>query len=130
MKKNNTVSSEHFQNLQNHRNRYNDRYHRLTYSLSLTFLVCFNKKKAGDKLILLAQITLHYTFIQVFLLVIDRQSNGQKDKQWYTKHYTAKQRSSNMNPTGGELSCSGSVSSPCSTRGTRRVTRRIQYPWI
>jgi len=45
--------------------------------------------------------------------------NGQKDKQWSTKHYTENYRSSNTNPTktGGELKCSGRVSSssPCVT---------------
>ena len=44
---------------------------------------------------------------------------GQTGKQWSTKHYTQKKRSSNTNPTNidGKLRCSGSVSSSCSTCG-------------
>ena len=44
-----------------------------------------------------------------------------KDKQWSTKHYTEKHKSSNTNPTiivGEPVS----VSSFCSTRYTHRVT--------
>ena len=48
----------------------------------------------------------------------------QKDKQRYTKHtYKTKDRVTRtpLN-TGGELRCSGMVSSFCSTSGIRRVT--------
>ena len=47
----------------------------------------------------------------------------QKDKQWSTKHtYKTKDRVTRtpLKP-GGELRCSGRVSSSCSTSGTRRV---------
>ena len=58
----------------------------------------------------------------------NRQHNGQKkkvqkDKQRSTKHtYKTKDRVTRtpLN-TGGELRCSGRVSSSCSTSGTRRV---------
>ena len=47
----------------------------------------------------------------------------QKDKQRSTKHtYKTKDRVTRTPPkTGGELRCSGRVSSSCSTSGTRRV---------
>ena len=47
----------------------------------------------------------------------------QKDKQGSTKHtYTTKDRVTRTPlKTGGELRCSGMVSSSCSTSGTRRV---------
>ena len=49
--------------------------------------------------------------------------NGQKDKQRSTKHiYKTKDRVTRTPlKTGGELRCSGRVSSSCSTSGTRRV---------
>jgi hypothetical protein len=49
--------------------------------------------------------------------------NVQKDKQWSTKHtYKIKDRVTRTPvKTGGELRCSGRVSSSCSTSGTRRV---------
>ena len=48
---------------------------------------------------------------------------GTKDKQWSTKHtYKTKDRVIRTPlKTGGELGCSGSISSSCSTSGTRRV---------
>jgi hypothetical protein len=56
----------------------------------------------------------------------NRQHNGQKvqkDKQRSTKHtYKTKDRVTRTSlKTGGELRCSGRVSSSCSTSGTRRV---------
>ena len=56
----------------------------------------------------------------------DRQHNGQKKKDKYkqrsTKHYKEKRRMSDTNPTTtrSELTCSGRVSSTCSTSGTRK----------
>ena len=54
---------------------------------------------------------------------MNRQHNGQmkKDKQRSTKHtYKTKDRATRTPlKTGGELMCSGSVSSSCSTCGTR-----------
>ena len=55
----------------------------------------------------------------------------QKDKQRSTKHtYKTKDRVT-LTPlkTGGELRCSGSVSSSCSTSGTRRVNL-VTHPVI
>jgi hypothetical protein len=48
---------------------------------------------------------------------------AQKDKQRSTKHtYKTKDRETRTPlKTGGELRCSGRVSSSCSTSGTRRV---------
>ena len=57
----------------------------------------------------------------------NRQHNGQKenvqDKQRYTKHtYQAKDRITRTPlKTGGDLGCSGRVSSSCCTSGIRRV---------
>jgi hypothetical protein len=53
----------------------------------------------------------------------DRQHNGQKDKQRSTKHtYKTKDRVTQTPlKTGGELMCSGRVSSFCSTSDTHRV---------
>ena len=57
--------------------------------------------------------------------VQNRQHNGQKkkDKQRSTKHtHKTKDRVTRTQlKTGGELSCSGRVSSSCSTSGIRRV---------
>ena len=52
-----------------------------------------------------------------------RQHNGQKNKQRSTIHtHKTKDRVTRILPkSGGELRCSGRVSSSCSTRGTRRV---------
>jgi hypothetical protein len=58
--------------------------------------------------------------------------NGQikRDKQRTTKRNPENQRSSNTS-TGGELRCSGRVSSSCFTCGTRRVpVRRHEYHLI
>jgi hypothetical protein len=54
---------------------------------------------------------------------------GQTDKQWETKHYTENDRSSHTNPTKteGELRCSGSVCSSCSTCGTRGIVISMLY---
>jgi len=48
---------------------------------------------------------------------------AQTDKQQSTKHtHKAKDRATRTTlKTGGELGCSGRVSSSCSTNGTRRV---------
>ena len=48
---------------------------------------------------------------------------GTKDKQWSTKHtYKIKDRVTRTPlKTGGELRCSGRISSSCSTSGTRHV---------
>jgi hypothetical protein len=55
----------------------------------------------------------------------NRQNNGQKkkDKQRSTKHTHKTKDRVTRTPlkTGGELVCSGSGSSSCSTSGTRRV---------
>ena len=56
----------------------------------------------------------------------NRQHNGQKikiqkSKQRFTKHSTKNKRSSNTNPTGCDLRCSGRVSSSCSTCDNRLV---------
>jgi hypothetical protein len=49
-----------------------------------------------------------------------------KDRQRHTKHNTE-----NPLNTGGELMCSGNVSSSCSTRDTRRVTgKRYEHHLI
>jgi len=49
---------------------------------------------------------------------------GTKGQTTIYKIYTENYKSSNTNPTktGDELMCSGTVSSSCSTRGTRHVT--------
>jgi hypothetical protein len=48
---------------------------------------------------------------------------GQKDKQRSTSHaHKTKDRvTRTLLNTGGEIRCSGKVSSPCSTSGTRRI---------
>jgi hypothetical protein len=58
----------------------------------------------------------------------DRQHNGQKkkdknDKQWSTKYYTKTKVRVTRTPltTGGELRCSGRVSSSCSNVWTRPI---------
>ena len=53
----------------------------------------------------------------------NRQHNVQQDKQRSTKHtYKTKDRVTRTSlKTGGELRCSGRVSSSCSTSGTCRV---------
>ena len=61
--------------------------------------------------------------------------NGQKGKQWPTKHYIDNWRLSNMNRTKnrGKLMCSGTVSRSCSTSDTSRVTHAtnpaISHEW-
>ena len=47
---------------------------------------------------------------------------GQTDKQRFTKYYTENKRLSELNLKPGKLSCSGRVSSSCSTCGIHRVT--------
>ena len=66
--------------------------------------------------------------IRIRILKKTRQHNGkkkkvQRDKQRSTKHtYKAKDRLTRTPlKTGGELRCSGRLSSSCSTSGTRRV---------
>ena len=55
----------------------------------------------------------------------------QKDKQRSTKHtHKTKDQVTRISlKTGGELRCSGRVSSSCSTSGTRRVNL-VTYPLI
>jgi hypothetical protein len=78
---------------------------------------------------------MHFNFAFNCLKIWNGQSEGinttqwpkekrQKDKQLSTKHYTENRSSSNTNPTktGGELRCSGKVSSYCPTCDTRRGT--------
>ena len=57
---------------------------------------------------------------------VRQEYNGQKDKQWSTKHYkhyTENQRLSNTNTTKNrcKLICLGRASSSCSTSGTRCI---------
>ena len=54
---------------------------------------------------------------------MDRQHNGQKDKQRSTKHtHKTKDRGTRTaQKNEGELRCSGRVNSFCSTSGTRRI---------
>jgi hypothetical protein len=54
---------------------------------------------------------------------MDKREKVQKDKRRSTKHtYHTKDRATRIAlKTGGELRCSGRVSSSCSTSGTRRV---------
>ena len=61
--------------------------------------------------------------IKIRKLKKDRQDNGQKDKQRYTKHtYKTKDRVTwTLLKTGVELRFSGRISSSCSTSGTCRV---------
>jgi hypothetical protein len=52
-----------------------------------------------------------------------QKEKGQNDKQWSTNHiHKTKDRvTRTLLKTGGELRCSGRISSSCSTSGTRRV---------
>ena len=74
--------------------------------------------------------------IRILISKTNRQHNWpkekvQKDKQRSTKHtYKTKDRVTRTPlKTGGELRCSGRVSSSCSTSGTRRVNL-FTYPVI
>ena len=63
-----------------------------------------------------------------------RQHNGQKKKDKKHTHKTAKRVTRTPLKTGVKITCSGRVSSSCSTRDTRRVnlvkkTHGGTYPW-